>query len=63
MKKFDDFWKWYDNIKEPYKLLFLIIVLMSPMWISFLIGNNILFCLYVPIIMSRMLYKYKDGTE
>lgn len=55
----NDFWKFYDNMKEPWRMLFAFGVLMLPMWISFLINNRFILLLTIPIVVSRVYYNYK----
>ena len=54
------FWTWYDNIEEPWRMIFAFSVLMMPMCISFVINNNIPMLLIIPIVVSRMYFKIKN---
>jgi hypothetical protein len=53
------FWNWYDNLKEPWRLLFAVFVLMSPLHISALYHNTNLkyvMLLTIPIMISWLCY-------
>jgi hypothetical protein len=67
------FWKWYDHIKEPWRMLFAVFVLMSPLWggIEYCSRNNIDtsygmaigYMIMFPILLSKILTKYSKCTD
>ena len=55
------FWKWYDEMEEPWRMLFGVGVVCSPLHISAYTGIHWILFLLLPIIASRMLYSFKHG--
>ena len=56
MKKF---WTWYDNIKEPWRMLFGVFVICSPMHIGNFTGHYIIGLLIMIPIISKIIYDLK----
>lgn len=63
MKKINKFWKWYDNIKEPYRFIFMFFVLALPLHLSSLTGHVYLMFLFIPMIISRIMFVLKEETN
>jgi hypothetical protein len=57
----DRFWGWYDNMDEPYRFLFAIVVLSSPLHISTLSGNFLWMSLFLPILITRWFWLNKNN--
>jgi hypothetical protein len=58
------FWKWYDNLNEPWRFLFAIFVLCSPLHIGNLMGQFdskyfLLIGMMLPIMVTRIIYNAK----
>jgi hypothetical protein len=54
-KKLNQFWTWYDNLKEPWRMLFAVFVICSPMHIGAFTGNYFIFGLIIPIMISKII--------
>ena len=57
------FWNWYDDMKDPYRFIFMITILASPIHIYALTGKSIVALLFVPILTSRILHKIKNESN
>lgn len=54
MKAVYKFWTWYDNIQEPWKFLFVIIVLVSPLHVASVTHQPFWLLLIIPILGTRI---------
>jgi len=60
MKKIKQFWSWYNKMKEPWRMLFAVFILCSPMHIGNLTGNFLLGAsLMIPILLSKLISEWK----
>jgi len=60
MKKIKQFWVWYNKMKEPWRMLFAVFILCSPMHIGNLTGNFLLGAsLMIPILLSKLISEWK----
>lgn len=60
MRAVGKFWSWYDNLKEPRRFFFMIIVLALPLHISSLTNNHLWMSLFLPIVISKWWYINKN---
>lgn len=56
MKKF---WNWYDTIKEPWRFLFMLFVLMLPFHLFTFSNNPIWLLLLLAIVVSKIRHHNK----
>ena len=57
------FWSWYDSIREPWRFLFAIVVLSSPLHLFAITSNGLFMAGFLPIVGTRMWYIYKKSTK
>lgn len=60
MKKIKQFWNWYNGIKEPWRMLFALSILCSPMHIGNLTGNFLVgAAIMISILLSKIISEWK----
>lgn len=55
MKKINQFWNWYNTMQEPWRMIFAVFILCSPLHIGALTGHYLLgVCVMLPILFSKI---------
>lgn len=57
------FWSWYDNLEEPFRFLFMMLVLAFPLHLSTLTDNHLWLSLFLPIVISKWWYLNKNKND
>lgn len=53
------FWKWYDSLNEPWRFLFMIVILCTPLHIYSFTNQPLYLIAFIPLVISRAKYLNK----
>jgi len=55
------FWKWYDSLNEPWRFLFMIVILCTPLHIYSFTNQPLYLIAFIPLVISRAKYLNKSN--